>query len=95
MRWAWLHVPVMPSRLVQHTCPLPPGLQAIRRLLSSGTTCAQLFATVHLEPCLLLADLLEQAGMRAFVGKVRRRRAGWAEGRACRLVGRCPWCHRF
>lgn len=44
----------------------------IRRLLSNGTTCAQIFATVHLQPCLLLADLLEQAGMRAFLGKVRR-----------------------
>lgn len=41
----------------------------IRRLLSNGTTCAQIFATVHLQPCLLLADLLEQAGMRAFLGK--------------------------
>ncbi|KAL4422640.1 hypothetical protein ABPG75_008837 [Micractinium tetrahymenae] len=43
--------------------------KVIQRLLNNGTTCAQFFATVHLEPCQLFADLLEQAGMRAFVGK--------------------------
>jgi guanine deaminase len=42
----------------------------IRRLIGGGTTTALFFATLHLEPCQLLADLLEQAGMRAFVGKV-------------------------
>ena len=39
-------------------------------LLAGGTTTALFFATLHQEPCRLLADLLEAAGMRAFVGKV-------------------------
>lgn len=43
--------------------------KAIRRMIINGTTCVQLFGTVHLEPCQLLADLLKEAGMRAFVGK--------------------------
>ncbi|EFN55526.1 hypothetical protein CHLNCDRAFT_8558, partial [Chlorella variabilis] len=45
----------------------------ICRMVACGTTTALFFATLHLEPCQLLADLLEEAGMRAFVGKARLR----------------------
>lgn len=88
------------DRSVHSGCPArspprspPRGAQVIRRLLSNGTTCAQLFATVHLEPCLLLADLLEQAGMRAFLGKVQRGWmgvwGGWGAGMGWHGAGVC------
>lgn len=48
----------------------------ITRLLARGTTTALLYATMHAQPCRLLADLLAAAGMRAFVGKVGRQREG-------------------
>ena len=45
--------------------------QLVRRLLSNGTTTALYFASLHVEPCLLLASICEEAGQRAFVGKAR------------------------
>uniref|UniRef100_A0AAV1TQ86 Guanine deaminase n=1 Tax=Peronospora matthiolae TaxID=2874970 RepID=A0AAV1TQ86_9STRA len=44
--------------------------QAVRRHLNNGTTTCSYFATVHLEACKELVDVLEQVGQRAFVGKV-------------------------
>ncbi|CAK0782316.1 hypothetical protein CVIRNUC_005629 [Coccomyxa viridis] len=42
----------------------------VERLISNGTTTALVFGSLHLEPTKLLADILHQAGMRAYVGKV-------------------------
>ncbi|KAE9016982.1 Guanine deaminase [Phytophthora fragariae] len=44
--------------------------KAVRRHLHSGTTTCSYFATVHLEACKLLADILERVGQRGYVGKV-------------------------
>lgn len=45
--------------------------QLIARLLAHGTTTVLYFATLHLAPTLLFADLLKAAGQRAYVGKAR------------------------
>ncbi|EEY69083.1 guanine deaminase, putative [Phytophthora infestans T30-4] len=50
--------------------------KAVQRHLSSGTTTCSYFATVHLEACKVLADVLEQAGQRGYVGKVNMDRNG-------------------
>ena len=42
----------------------------VRDTLSSGTTTACYFATLHLEPCKVLADVALRLGQRALVGKV-------------------------
>ncbi|EIE20078.1 guanine deaminase [Coccomyxa subellipsoidea C-169] len=42
----------------------------VQRLLSNGTTTSLYFASLHLEPAQLLAELLHQAGQRAYVGLV-------------------------
>ncbi|CAL5228621.1 g11785 [Coccomyxa viridis] len=44
--------------------------QLVQRLISNGTTTAVMFGSLHLEPTMLLADTLHQAGLRAYVGKV-------------------------
>lgn len=53
----------------------------VRRLVAVGTTCVLLFATLHQQPCRLLADIVEAAGLRAYVGKVRRQQVAsmWAQ----------------
>ncbi|KAJ1917983.1 hypothetical protein H4219_002871 [Mycoemilia scoparia] len=38
--------------------------------IRNGTTCAAYYATIHLESCLTLVDILRKRGQRAFVGKV-------------------------
>lgn len=42
----------------------------VRRLLRNGTTTALYFATLHLEPTKILADVVENLGQRGFIGKV-------------------------
>ncbi|KAI1399848.1 guanine deaminase [Hypoxylon fuscum] len=42
----------------------------IRRVLAHGTTTAAYYATIHVEPTNLLADLCLSMGQRAFVGRV-------------------------
>ncbi|GMF26452.1 unnamed protein product [Phytophthora lilii] len=44
--------------------------KAVRRHLNNGTTTCSYFATVHLEACKVLTDILERVGQRGFVGKV-------------------------
>ncbi|CAI5724695.1 unnamed protein product [Hyaloperonospora brassicae] len=44
--------------------------KAVRRHLNNGTTTCSYFATVHLDACKVLVDVVEQSGQRAFVGKV-------------------------
>lgn len=44
--------------------------QLVQRLLLNGTTTALYFASLHLAPSLLLARICEEAGQRAFIGKV-------------------------
>lgn len=44
--------------------------KVVRRTIANGTTTAAYFATIHLEASLLLCDIIEQEGQRAFVGKV-------------------------
>lgn len=44
--------------------------KVVKRTLSHGTTSASYFATIHLEPSLLLAEIMAKYGQRGFVGKV-------------------------
>ncbi|XP_044302549.1 guanine deaminase [Varanus komodoensis] len=44
--------------------------RAVRRTLKNGTTTACYFATIHTDASLLLADIIDKFGQRAFVGKV-------------------------
>uniref|UniRef100_A0A8C6X9J0 Guanine deaminase n=1 Tax=Naja naja TaxID=35670 RepID=A0A8C6X9J0_NAJNA len=44
--------------------------RAVRRTLKNGTTTACYFATIHTDAALLLADIIDKFGQRAFVGKV-------------------------
>jgi len=50
--------------------------KAVRRHLNNGTTTCSYFATVHLEACKVLTDILEQVGQRGYVGKVNMDRNG-------------------
>ena len=43
---------------------------AVDSLLRNGTTCACYYATMHVEPSILLAEVCHAKGQRAFVGKV-------------------------
>ncbi|KZT19416.1 Metallo-dependent hydrolase [Neolentinus lepideus HHB14362 ss-1] len=45
-------------------------MKLVQRLLRNGTTCVQYFATNHVPASKLLADICENMGQRAFVGKV-------------------------
>jgi len=42
----------------------------VQRMLRNGTTTAQYFATIHLEASKILADICNNFGQRAYVGKV-------------------------
>ncbi|UJR17185.1 hypothetical protein I4U23_004080 [Adineta vaga] len=42
----------------------------VSRLLRNGTTTVQYFATIHLEATKLLADICQEKGQRAYIGKV-------------------------
>uniref|UniRef100_A0A8D0KH61 Guanine deaminase n=1 Tax=Salvator merianae TaxID=96440 RepID=A0A8D0KH61_SALMN len=44
--------------------------RAVRRTLKNGVTTACYFATIHTDASLLLADIIDKFGQRAFVGKV-------------------------
>ncbi|NXX41325.1 GUAD deaminase, partial [Tricholaema leucomelas] len=44
--------------------------RVVRRTLKNGTTTACYFATLHTDTSLLLADIIDKFGQRAFVGKV-------------------------
>lgn len=41
----------------------------VQRMLDTGTTCAAIYATLHEEATMILADICNQRGLRAFVGK--------------------------
>ncbi|KAI7903840.1 guanine deaminase [Cokeromyces recurvatus] len=42
----------------------------VRRFIKNGTTTCSWFATIHVESCKRLVDILHQLGQRAYVGKV-------------------------
>ncbi|KAI8644685.1 guanine deaminase [Parasitella parasitica] len=44
--------------------------KVVARFLSNGTTTCSWFATIHLEACKKLVDIIQQLGQRAYVGKV-------------------------
>ncbi|KAG5669942.1 hypothetical protein PVAND_000231 [Polypedilum vanderplanki] len=44
--------------------------KVVQRTLSSGTTTAAYFATIHKDSCKILADVANEKGQRAFIGKV-------------------------
>ncbi|OBZ89291.1 Guanine deaminase [Choanephora cucurbitarum] len=44
--------------------------KVIQRFLANGTTTCSWFATIHLEACQKLVDIIAQLGQRAYVGKV-------------------------
>eukprot|EP00644_Phytophthora_capsici_P003280 jgi/Phyca11/532719/estExt2_fgenesh1_pg.C_PHYCAscaffold_70143 len=50
--------------------------KAVRRHLNNGTTTCSYFATVHLDACKVLTDILEHVGQRGYVGKVNMDRNG-------------------
>ncbi|KAG7394334.1 hypothetical protein PHYBOEH_005293 [Phytophthora boehmeriae] len=50
--------------------------EAVRRHLNNGTTTCSYFATIHLDACKVLADIIEQVGQRGYVGKVNMDRNG-------------------
>lgn len=41
----------------------------VERMINSGTTCAAIYATLHEEATMVLADICNQKGLRALVGK--------------------------
>lgn len=44
--------------------------RCVQQLLRLGTTTANYFTTIHVEGCKILADIVQQAGQRAVLGKV-------------------------
>ncbi|KAJ0410986.1 hypothetical protein ATCC90586_007140 [Pythium insidiosum] len=44
--------------------------KAVKRHLDNGTTTCSYFATIHLESCKVLSDIIEELGQRGYVGKV-------------------------
>ncbi len=44
--------------------------KAVTRHVRNGTTTCSYFATIHLEGCKILADIVEQIGQRGYLGKV-------------------------
>lgn len=44
--------------------------KVVSRFLRNGTTTCSWFATIHLESCKALTDILEEKGQRAYIGKV-------------------------
>ncbi|CAM0136039.1 hypothetical protein VKS41_005576 [Umbelopsis sp. WA50703] len=44
--------------------------KVVDRFLHSGTTTCSWFATIHLEACKVLTDIIEKKGQRAYIGKV-------------------------
>ncbi|KAI9917861.1 hypothetical protein PsorP6_013278 [Peronosclerospora sorghi] len=48
--------------------------QAVRHHLSNGTTTCSYFATIHLEACKVLVDIVEEADQRGYIGKVNKDR---------------------
>ncbi|RLN96654.1 hypothetical protein BBJ28_00020330 [Nothophytophthora sp. Chile5] len=75
-----MHLPLL-QWLEQFTFPYEAKFQhvdyarsvyekAVRRHLHNGTTTCSYFATVHLDACKVLADVVEELGQRGYVGKV-------------------------
>ncbi|KAK9901243.1 hypothetical protein WJX75_002216 [Coccomyxa subellipsoidea] len=69
---SWLDEYTFPreSRHQDLTLARTEYIKLVQRLLSNGTTTALYFASLHLEPTQLLAQLLHQMGQRAYVGLV-------------------------
>jgi guanine deaminase len=44
--------------------------KSVKRHLSYGSTTCSYFATIHLKAALILADIVQEQGQRAFIGKV-------------------------
>ncbi|KAI2496663.1 imidazolonepropionase [Fragilaria crotonensis] len=69
----WLETYTFPAeRSLQDDLPTARRVYegVVRKSLSFGTTTACYFATLHLEPCKILADVALALGQRALVGKV-------------------------
>lgn len=68
----WLETYTFPSEAKFQSAKYAQAVyaKAVRRHLFNGTTTCSYFATVHLEACKVLADLIEAAGQRGYVGKV-------------------------
>ncbi|RUP50184.1 hypothetical protein BC936DRAFT_140037 [Jimgerdemannia flammicorona] len=67
----WLNKYAFPAERLLTSLPLARDVytRLVRRLLRNGTTTALYFATLHLEPTKILADIVEDLGQRGFVGK--------------------------
>lgn len=68
----WLNTHTFPVesafKNVQHAAKAYTSV--IERFLSNGTTTCSWFATIHLDACKKLVDIIEDLGQRAYVGKV-------------------------
>ncbi|CAJ2502075.1 Uu.00g049280.m01.CDS01 [Anthostomella pinea] len=68
----WLNTYTFPMEASLSSLPKARRVytRCIRRTLAHGTTTAAYYATIHVEPTNLLADLCLSMGQRAFVGRV-------------------------
>ena len=69
----WLETYTFPAeRLLQDNLQTAHRVYegVVRKTLSFGTTTACYYATLHLEPCKVLADVAHSLGQRALIGKV-------------------------
>ncbi|CEG35203.1 guanine deaminase [Plasmopara halstedii] len=84
-----MHVPLL-QWLETYTFPYESKFQsrdyardvyekAVRRHLHNGTTTCSYFATIHLEACKVLTDIVEEMGQRGYIGKVNMDRNGTSE----------------
>eukprot|EP01027_Heterolobosea_sp_BB2_P023996 GEZU01036096.1.p1 GENE.GEZU01036096.1~~GEZU01036096.1.p1 ORF type:complete len:475 (-),score=161.78 GEZU01036096.1:23-1447(-) len=68
----WLNKYTFPkeAKFAQREYAKDAFTKSVRRHLRNGTTTCCYFATIHLEASVLLAEIIQQHGQRAYVGKV-------------------------
>ncbi|NXH51342.1 GUAD deaminase, partial [Rhabdornis inornatus] len=68
----WLTSYTFPTEAKYQDCGFAEEVytRVVRRTLKNGTTTACYFATIHTDSSLLLAEIIDKFGQRAFVGKV-------------------------
>uniref|UniRef100_A0A8C5PQ07 Guanine deaminase n=1 Tax=Leptobrachium leishanense TaxID=445787 RepID=A0A8C5PQ07_9ANUR len=68
----WLEYTTFPTEYTYSDLEIAENVYrtVVRRTLMNGTTTACYFATIHTDASLLLADIANQYGQRAFIGKV-------------------------
>ncbi|KAI7879082.1 guanine deaminase [Lichtheimia hyalospora FSU 10163] len=68
----WLNANVFPveSSFASTDMARKSYTKVVSRFLRNGTTTCSWFATIHLEACKVLVDIIKELGQRAYVGKV-------------------------